>query len=95
MSRIVEWGIEIFWKDSDKMGDLIVDKIFFEYDFETIKNLINVYDYDPNNGALDGAYELNKSNIEFFEKLLNRKFDLDTYVYDISSYGYVENSNST
>jgi hypothetical protein len=33
---------------------------------------------------MGGSYELNQSNINYFEKKLGRKFDLKKYVYDLA-----------
>lgn len=90
MSEKAKWKISIFWLDDEKMGDELVEAIFFEYDFAIINNeVLNNIDYDLN-GVYPGAQVLDASNINFFEKLLNRTFDLNTYVYDIYSYGYVK-----
>jgi hypothetical protein len=35
-----------------------------------------------------GSYELNQSNINYFEKKLGRKFDLKKYVYDFARYDF-------
>jgi hypothetical protein len=35
---------------------------------------------------MGGSYELNQSNINYFEKKLGRKFDLKKYVYDFTRY---------
>jgi hypothetical protein len=37
---------------------------------------------------MGGSYELNQSNINYFEKKLGRKFDLKKYVYDFTRYDF-------
>jgi hypothetical protein len=37
---------------------------------------------------MGGSYELNQSNVNYFEKKLDRRFDLKKYVYDFARYDF-------
>ncbi|CAC9636214.1 hypothetical protein, partial [uncultured Gammaproteobacteria bacterium] len=76
----------VFWVDDKKYGSDLIETIDFYDVLETMIKIVNP-DLDDLE-FMGGSYELNQSNVNYFEKKLDRKFDLKKYVYDFSRYDF-------
>ncbi|CAC9588258.1 hypothetical protein [uncultured Gammaproteobacteria bacterium] len=85
-TRIFEFTIEVFWVDDKKYGSDLIETIDFYDVLETMIKIVNP-DLDDLE-FMGGSYELNQSNVNYFEKKLDRKFDLKKYVYDFTRYDF-------
>ncbi|CAC9643760.1 hypothetical protein [uncultured Gammaproteobacteria bacterium] len=85
-TRIFEFTIEVFWVDDKKYGSDLIETIDFYDVLETMIKIVNP-DLDDLE-FMGGSYELNQSNVNYFEKKLDRKFDLKKYVYNFSRYDF-------
>ncbi|CAC9618818.1 hypothetical protein [uncultured Gammaproteobacteria bacterium] len=85
-SKVFEFGIEVFWLDDKKYGDYLIEKIDFYDKLETMVKIV-APDLDDLEFIV-GGYDLNQSQINFFEKKLDRKFDLEKYVYQFSRHDF-------
>lgn len=85
-TRIFEFTIKVFWVDDKKYGSDLIETIDFYDVLETMIKIVNP-DLDDLE-FMGGSYELNQSNVNYFEKKLDRKFDLKKYVYDFARYDF-------
>lgn len=85
-TRIFEFTIKVFWVDDKKYGSDLIETIDFYDVLETMIKIVNP-DLDDLE-FMGGSYELNQSNVNYFEKKLDRKFDLKKYVYNFSRYDF-------
>ncbi len=85
-TRVFEFTIEVFWVDDKKYGNDLIETIDFYDVLETMIKIVNP-DLDDLE-FMGGSYELNQSNVNYFEKKLDRKFDLKKYVYDFTRYDF-------
>ncbi|CAC9647129.1 hypothetical protein, partial [uncultured Gammaproteobacteria bacterium] len=76
----------VFWVDDKKYGSDLIETIDFYDVLETMIKIVNP-DLDDLE-FMGGSYELNQSNVNYFEKKLDRKFDLKKYVYDFTRYDF-------
>jgi hypothetical protein len=72
--------------DDKKYGNDLIETIDFYDVLETMIKIVNP-DLDDLE-FMGGSYELNQSNVNYFEKKLDRKFDLKKYVYNFSRYDF-------
>jgi hypothetical protein len=78
-TRVFEFTIEVFWVDDKKYGNDLIETIDF---YDELEIMIKIVKPDLDDlEFMGGSYELNQSNINYFEKKLGRKFDLKKYVY--------------
>ncbi|CAC9444653.1 hypothetical protein BSPLISOX_1912 [uncultured Gammaproteobacteria bacterium] len=85
-TRVFEFTIEVFWVDDKKYGNDLIETIDF---YDELEIMIKIVKPDLDDlEFMGGSYELNQSNINYFEKKLGRKFDLKKYVYDFTRYDF-------
>ena len=85
-TRVFRFTIEVFWVDDKKYSDDLIETIDLYDELEVMIKIVR-----PDLDDLEfmaGSYELNQSNINYFEKKLGRKFDLKKYVYDLARYDF-------
>ncbi|VVM25847.1 hypothetical protein BSPWISOXPB_4873 [uncultured Gammaproteobacteria bacterium] len=89
-TRVFRFTIEVFWMDDKKYGDDLIETIDFYDELEIMIKIVKP-DLGPifnDSEFVGGGYELNQSQIGYFEKKLGRKFDLKKYVYDFTRYDF-------
>ncbi|VVH59450.1 hypothetical protein BSPLISOX_2650 [uncultured Gammaproteobacteria bacterium] len=85
-TRVFRFTIEVFWVDDKKYSDDLIETIDLYDELEVMIKIVRP-DLDDLE-FMGGSYELNQSNINYFEKKLGRKFDLKKYVYDLARYDF-------
>ncbi|SHN92220.1 hypothetical protein BHECKSOX_372 [Bathymodiolus heckerae thiotrophic gill symbiont] len=84
--KVFEFTIRVFWRDDKKYGGDLIEEIDF---YDSLKTMVKIVDPDLDDlEFMYGGYNLNQSQISFFESLLQRKIDLDKYVYQFSRYDF-------
>lgn len=86
-NKFFEFTIRTFWRDDKKYGDDLIEEIDF---YDSLENMIKIVDPDLDDlGFWCGGYDLEKKpQIDYFEKKLKRKFDLNIYIYQFSRYDF-------
>ncbi|CAC9636200.1 hypothetical protein [uncultured Gammaproteobacteria bacterium] len=85
-TRVFRFTIKVFWVDDKKYGNDLIETIDF---YDELEIMIKIVKPDLDDlEFMGGSYELNQSNINYFEKKLGRKFYLKKYVYDFARYDF-------
>lgn len=84
--RLFEFTIEVFHQNEQEYGDDLVENIDF-YDSLTIMRRVVCPEKDDQCFII-GGYVLEQHQLDYFEKKLNRKFNIKKYYYQFRRYDF-------